>query len=107
MPDVDLVAVVDTKPERAREIAAKYATAALTDVMDLRGEVDAVSIATPTLLHGEVALPFIQAGVAVLVEKPLAADLSQADALIAAAEARGTLLATGHTERFNPAVLTI
>src|SRR5687767_9554435 len=104
MPDVDLVAVVDTKPERAHEIAAKYGTTAVTDARSLRGKVDAVSIATPTVSHVDVALPFIEAGVAVLVEKPLAASLAEADALIEASDARGTLLATGHTERFNPAV---
>jgi predicted dehydrogenase len=66
--------------------------------------VDAVSIATPTASHVDVALPFVESGTAVLVEKPLAAGLADADRLLAAAEAHGTILATGHTERFNPAV---
>ena len=104
MPEVDLVAVVDTKPERAAEIAAKRGTAPLTDVSTLMGRVDAVVIAAPTVSHVEIALPFVEAGVAVLVEKPLAASLAEADRLVEAAAARGTLLATGHTERFNPAV---
>ena len=104
MPDADLVAVVDTKPDRAAEIAFKHATAALTDHSSLVGTVDAVTIATPTASHVEIALPFIEAGTAVLVEKPMAASLVEADALVTAAHARETLLAVGHTERFNPAV---
>lgn len=104
MPEVDLVAVVDTKPERAAEIAAKHATTPLTSAAVLVGRVDAVTIATPTVSHVEIALPFVEAGVAVLVEKPLAASLVEADRLVEAATARGTVLATGHTERFNPAV---
>lgn len=104
MPDVDLVAVVDKRPERAAEIAAKRGTAPLTDASTLTGRVDAVIIATPTVSHVEIALPFVEAGAAVLVEKPLAANLTEADRLVEAAAARGTLLATGHTERFNPAV---
>ena len=63
-----------------------------------------MTIAAPTVAHVEIALPFLEAGAAVLVEKPMAASLAEADRLVAAAEARGTLLATGHTERFNPAV---
>jgi len=104
MPEVDLVAVVDTRLERAAEIASRHATTALTDALALVGRVDAVTIATPTVSHVEVALPFVEAGVAALVEKPLSANLAEADRLVGAAAARGTVLATGHTERFNPAV---
>ena len=104
MPDVDLVAVVDTKPERAAEIAAARDTAPLTEASTLLGRVDAVIIATPTVSHVETALPFVEAGTAVLVEKPLASSLAEADRLVEAAAARDILLATGHTERFNPAV---
>ena len=104
MDGVELVAVVDTKAARAQEIAGRYGTTALTDASALAGRVDAVSIATPTVSHVDIALPFVEAGVPVLVEKPLASSLAEADALLAAAERRGTLVATGHTERFNPAV---
>jgi len=104
MPEADLVAVVDAKPDRAAEVAAKYATTGLTDPSSLIGRVDAVTVATPTVSHVDIALPFIDGGAAVLVEKPMAATLAEADRLIAVAEARGTILATGHTERFNPAV---
>ena len=105
MPEVDLVAVVDTRPERAAEIAATCDTAPLTDASTLLGRVDAVIIATPTVSHVETALPFVETGAAVLVEKPLASSLADADRLVEAAAARGILLATGHTERFNPAVV--
>ncbi len=104
MPDVDLVGVADIKPERAQEVAANHNTAAFTSASDLLGRVDAVSIATPTVSHVDVALPFVESGIAVLVEKPLAASLADADRLVTAAAARGAILAAGHTERFNPAV---
>jgi predicted dehydrogenase len=104
MPDVELVGVADIKPNRAREIAATYSTTSHTDAAALVGRVDGVCIATPTVSHVDVALPFVEAGAAVLVEKPLAGSLADADRLVAAAATRGTLLATGHTERFNPAV---
>jgi predicted dehydrogenase len=104
MKDVELVGVVDVKADRASEIAGKYGTRAFTDASQILGQVDAVSIATPTSTHVEIALPFVDAGVAVLVEKPLAASLAEADRLLTAAAARGSLVATGHTERFNPAV---
>jgi predicted dehydrogenase len=104
MDDVELVGVVDRKPERAREIAEKFGTTAFTDASQVAGRVDAVSIATPTESHVEIALPFVEAGVAALVEKPLAATLQDADRLIAAADRSGAVLAAGHTERFNPAV---
>ena len=105
MPEVELVAVVDTKPGRAEEIAAKHGAAALTDAAGLVGRVDAVTIATPTASHVDVALSFVEAGAAVLVEKPIAISLDEADRLVEAAAARGTVLAVGHTERFNPAVV--
>ena len=104
MPHADLIGVVDIKPDRAREVAAQYGTTAYSNASELVGRVDAVSIATPTLSHVVVALPFVESGAAVLVEKPLAATVEDADRLLAAADARGTVLAVGHTERFNPAV---
>ena len=104
MPNVDLVAVVDTNLERGAEIAARCGTVALADATTIVENVDAAVIATPTTSHVEMALPFVEAGVAVLVEKPLAASVAEADRLVEAAADRGSLLATGHTERFNPAV---
>ena len=107
MDGVELVGVVDTKPGRAQEIAAKYSTTAFTDASQLPRSVDAVSIASPTTTHVEIALPFVEAGVPVLVEKPIARSLDDADRLLDAAAQRGTIVATGHTERFNPAVAKV
>jgi predicted dehydrogenase len=104
MDGVDLVGVADIRPGRAQEIAARHGTTPFTDARELRGRVDAVCIAVPTAMHVDVALPFIEERVAVLVEKPLAASLDEADRLIDAADRHGSVLAAGHTERFNPAV---
>ncbi len=104
LPGVELVAVVDTNAARAGEIAAANGTRALTDCRELLGQVDAVTIAVPTDRHLDIALPFLTAGVAALVEKPIARSLAEADELIAAAARAGVALGVGHTERFNPAV---
>src|SRR5262252_7903914 len=104
LPGVELVAVVDTNRARAQEIAAAHRTQALFDACDLDGQVDAVTIAVPTEIHRDIARPFLESGVAALVEKPLARTVPEADELIAAASSRGTVLAVGHTERFNPAI---
>ena len=104
MAGVELVAVVDTNRARAEEIARTHGTSPLTDARELAGKVDAVTIAVPTEIHRDIALPFLSAGVAVLVEKPMARSLAEADEMIAAAAKAGAVLAVGHTERFNPAV---
>ena len=100
---VTLVGVVDTNLQRAREIAEAHGTAAIEDAASLVGAVDAVVVATPTASHAAVATPLLDAGVAVLIEKPLARTVEEADALVALAASRGATLAVGHTERFNPA----
>jgi predicted dehydrogenase len=104
MPGVDLVAVVDTNRARADEIASANHTTPLGDARELAGKVDAVTVAVPTEIHRDIALPFLSAGVAVLVEKPMARSLAEADDMIRAAAKAGATLAVGHTERFNPAV---
>jgi predicted dehydrogenase len=104
LPGATLVGVVDLEPDRAAEIATACETRPFTDFRDLIGQVDAVSIAVPTEAHLETALAFLEHGIPVLVEKPIARSVEQADRLIAAAEASGAVLAVGHTERFNPAV---
>ncbi len=103
-PGAQLVAVVDTNRARAEEIARSYGTRPLFDARDVVGQVDAVTLAVPTELHCEVALPFLEAGIPVLVEKPMARSVAEADEMIAAAARAGATLAVGHTERFNPAV---
>jgi predicted dehydrogenase len=100
-----LVAVVDTDRARAGEVAAAHGTAAKTDYREMIGQVDAVTLAVPTERHGEMACAFLDAGIAVLVEKPMARSVAEADAMIAAASGTGATLAIGHTERFNPAVV--
>jgi len=105
MEHVELVGVVDTKPGRAEEIAAKFGARAFANAADVRSLVDAVIVAVPTESHVTVAMPFVEQGCAVLVEKPLASSLADADRLIDAAARGGGMLATGHTERFNPAVM--
>ncbi len=103
---VRLVAVVDLIAARAAEVARESGARACTDARAVLDEVDAVTIAVPTSAHAEVARLFLERGVAVLVEKPMAASVAEADALVAAARASGAVLGVGHTERFNPAVRT-
>ena len=107
IPGVTLTAVVDTDPQRASAAAEATGARALHDFRELLGHVDAVTIAVPTELHLEAALPFLERGTAVLVEKPLARTLDEADDLLAAARASGAMLAAGHTERHNPAVAAV
>lgn len=104
LPDAELVAVADTNQARANEIAAANNTRAVFTAQELVGHVDAVSIAVPTEQHLATALLFLNAGTSVLVEKPMARSLEEADAMIEAAARTGATLAVGHTERFNPAV---
>ena len=103
MEGVDLVAVVDADAARAQLVAAKHGCKALTDPRALPGQVDLACIAVPTERHHAVAMLLLEAGIHLLVEKPIATTLEEADALIAAARAKGALLAVGHLERFNPA----
>jgi predicted dehydrogenase len=104
LPGVELVAVVDTNRARAEEIAETRKTRPLVDYREVVGHVDAVTIAVPTERHLEIAAPLLEAGLPVLVEKPMARSLAEADAMIAAAREAGVPLGVGHTERFNPAV---
>lgn len=103
MPGVELSAVADIRADRAEAVGAQFGASAFTDARDLLGRVEAVSIAVPTASHVEVALPFVERRIPLLVEKPLAPTLAEADRLVAAAEERGVPLAVGHSERFNPA----
>jgi predicted dehydrogenase len=106
MPGVELAAVVDVNRGRADEVAVTTGARAYESAEAIVGEVDAVTIAVPTKAHLEVALPFIERGVATLIEKPMARTGAEADALVAAAAKSGATLGVGHTERYNPAVAT-
>lgn len=104
MPGVRLEAVVDRDAARAAAIAARHGVPALGTVGDLPGDLDAVTIAVPTSAHAEVTEACLGRGFAVLVEKPMAATLPEAERMAAAARRAGRLLCVGHTERFNPVV---
>ncbi|MCC7271279.1 MAG: Gfo/Idh/MocA family oxidoreductase [Alphaproteobacteria bacterium] len=100
-PKARLVAVVDPHRERAAAVAGPHGAEVVPSVEALRGRVDAVSICAPTPVHATIAQSCIAAGIHVLVEKPIADSLADADAMIAAAEARGVVLQVGHLERFS------
>jgi len=100
---VELVGVADALEPRGREVAARHGCRAVRDYRELLSGVDLVSVAVPTDRHYEVARACLEAGVHVLVEKPIARTLEEADALIALAAQRGARLAVGHIERYNPA----
>src|SRR5215475_1719497 len=100
-----LAGVVDILEPRAQEIAAQYNTTPYTDYRQLFGKVDAVSIAVPTVNHAGIGIEFLEHGIDVLVEKPIASTLEQARALIDAASRNKRVLQVGHVERFNPVVM--
>lgn len=102
-----LTAVVDVVPERARAAAEPAGATPLTDYRELIGQVDAVTVAVPTALHREIARPFLERGVAVLIEKPIARSLDEADDLLTVARSSGSILAVGHTERYNPVMAAV
>jgi predicted dehydrogenase len=106
-PRADLVAVVDPDAARAAEAAAAHGALALSDARALAGQVDAAIVAAPTTMHEEIASVLIEAGIDVLVEKPVTPDLSSAGRLIDAAARHGRILQVGHLERFNPAVIEL
>jgi len=101
--DVELVAVVDAAPEAVQRVAAGHGCQALTDPLALAGRVDAAVVATPTGLHAAVSLPLLEAGIDLLVEKPIAATVEDARAIVTTARRHGRVVAVGHVERFNPA----
>jgi predicted dehydrogenase len=105
LPDCELVAVVDINETAAKTVAEKHGAQALTDYASLLGNIDAVSIVVPTTLHHQVAKDFLNAGVHVLVEKPITVTVEEADELIAIAKEKNLILQVGHLERFNPAIL--
>jgi predicted dehydrogenase len=101
---VQFVGVVDSSLSQAEDVAAQFGCKAFSNVEDLFGRVDAVSVAVPTVHHLRVAAPLIAAGVDVLIEKPLASSLPEADELIRLAASNQRVVQVGHLERFNPAV---
>jgi predicted dehydrogenase len=104
LPDVELVGVVDILKPRVEEIACLYRTTAFADYRQILGKVDAVSLAVPTIDHARIGIDLLEHGVDVLVEKPIAASVEEAQALVDAAARHNRLLQVGHVERFNPIV---
>jgi predicted dehydrogenase len=104
LDDVRLVGVYDVDPARSAQIAAEQGTIAFDDVDDLLAEVEAVTVAVPTPAHAEVGMRALGQGVPVLMEKPLAATLEEADSLITAAKRQRVQLQVGHIERYNRAL---
>ena len=107
LPNCNLVGVVDQDRERAEQIAVKLNTRSFDTPIALLGNVDAVSIVVPTVLHHQVAKLFLEAGVHVLLEKPITVTLDQADELVRVAEQKKVILQIGHIERFNPAITSV
>jgi predicted dehydrogenase len=103
----ELVCVYDQNAERGARVAAEFQTQALRGLEELRGRADAVSVAVPTVDHSAVGCRLMEMGLDVLVEKPMATNLSEADALLDAAKHFQRILQVGHVERFNPAVRVI
>jgi predicted dehydrogenase len=104
LDEVRLVGVCDTDAGRAAKVAAELGTAAFVDVDDLLARAQAVTIAVPTPVHAEVGLRALELGIPVLMEKPLAATLDEADRLISSARRQRLQLQVGHIERYNRAI---
>lgn len=104
---VEFIGVCDKDSETAERVASDLGCASFTDPFELIEKVDAVSIATPTESHCEIACSFLTKGIHTLVEKPIALTLGEADRMIEAAESSGAKLMVGQLERFNPAMVAL
>ncbi|HUL35216.1 MAG TPA: Gfo/Idh/MocA family oxidoreductase [Candidatus Eisenbacteria bacterium] len=107
MESVELVGVLDRDSGRAQKIAQEFNIHAFEGIAELQGRVDAATVAVPTVAHAELGCRLMALGLDVLVEKPVAASLAEADALLEASHRHGRILQVGHVERFNPAVLAV
>lgn len=107
MPGVQLAGVADIEPGTASEVGTRYGCPFHTDPYALIDEVDAVSIAVPTSSHCEVGLPYLEAGKHMLMEKPVALTVEDAEKLVAKADEAGTVFLVGHLERFNAGIMAL
>jgi predicted dehydrogenase len=107
LPNSRLVGVVDPSAQSRTAVAAELGVPAFADYRELLGQVDAVSVVTPTPLHYEVAKAFLESGASVLVEKPMTVTVAEAQSLIEVARHAGRVLQVGHLERFNAAVQAV
>ncbi len=102
LENVELVGIVDSDPARAREIADKHGTRVFGTAEELAENCEAISIVVPTDLHAEVAIPILNKGVNLLIEKPICATIEQAKEVLNAAKENNRLVQVGHIEHFNP-----
>jgi predicted dehydrogenase len=107
LANADLVGIVDSDASRAAQVAAEFSAKVFPSIESLAGVVDAASVAVPTTEHARVGCRLLELGIDVLVEKPMAASLTEADGLISAASRAGRILQVGHLERFNPAIVAV
>jgi predicted dehydrogenase len=103
----DFAHVCDLDEPRAKSVAQQWQAASTIDWRELIGKVDAVSLAVPTEAHAEIACGLLEAGIHVLVEKPISRTLEESDQMIASARAGNAVLQVGHAERFNPALVAL
>lgn len=107
LPEAELVGVYDRDPVRAAAAARQFGTTALASLDEVKERAEAATIAVPTVAHAATGLELMAAGVDVLIEKPIAPTLEEADALLQCARQHGRILQVGHLERFNPCVRLI
>ncbi len=106
LESVQLIAVADPHAKQGRRVADDCHTKWTADFRELLGQIDAISIAAPTTAHVEIASEFINRGIPVFVEKPIACDVRESEELVELAEQKDVILQVGHIERFNPAMIT-
>lgn len=106
-PEIDLVAVADPVEASRESVAQEAKTRAVADYRSLVGEIEAAIIASPTFTHHAIGMDLLEAGVPLLIEKPLAPTADEADELASTARSKGLVLQVGHVERFNPALSAV
>lgn len=107
MSNVELIGVADINPDSAAKVSSECGCQGFTDPFSLIGKVDAVSVSVPTSVHREVALPYLDGGVHMLLEKPIAPTVVEAETIVAEAENHGLVLLIGHLERFNAGIMKL
>ncbi|MCI0491722.1 MAG: Gfo/Idh/MocA family oxidoreductase, partial [Planctomycetes bacterium] len=107
LEEVELVAVADPVEQARRSVAEEFGTRAVADYAELIGKIDAAIVAAPTTLHHAIGMELLTGGVPLLMEKPLAATLAEANELVAIARRHKLALQVGHVERFSPALALV
>jgi predicted dehydrogenase len=107
MDSVEFVGIHDADAERAKAVAAEFRVPVIASLEELQSRADAVSVAVPTIAHAQVGCALLEYGLDVLIEKPMAATLAEADQLLTTAARNERIVQVGHVERFNPAVIAV